>query len=1531
MKTLLSALFGLVFAGVMIAYGIRDEVRLGQFNGMILMTENGRPLPGASVVLRRRSEPGEYVTVRTIRTDDAGKFNFGQIPVGSYTVEAYAKAHDVKEVVFSVREGDTTTLTLDAKPGAPYLRMFAAKHVFLPNAKPELTVEGFGQSPEIELTLFKVNLDRVIKGGGLENILRTAWRWDNGVRTEDPTAFAKLKSESHPIERRDLEGAYVETINLDALPAGMYWISARVGKALQSGTYVTVSNLALVTKKVRGTVHAFATHMNTGKAVSGAKVSLYQGVALTATSQTNADGFAKLSVDPNGSNQVVAVAALGNERALVTLYSYDNEDRRLRATIVTDRPIYRPGNTVQYKGIARSVQGTGYAIPASTPVAITIEDADAVVIKRETLQTDEFGGFSGSFEINSEAKTGWFSINAEILGNNYGQSIEVASYRKPEFEINVKPDKPYFVRGERITGTVQADYYFGGGVPEAKVNISVYRRPHYGEYEEFFADYEGGGSGEYIGEINAVTNGEGAAEFSYDTSSIRDPENDYVYTFEAFVSDASGRGFDGSGSVRVTRGEFEVSAYSLDYVVSQGEEARISVDTKTFDGKPLSGINLSVVYGMETWGPNGAGFEETGRTQVTSQGGHAEFSVVASKPGYMVFRVAARDQRGNVIVSRPGVYVPGAGDYSFGAEATSLSVKMDKREYRLGDTAQAVVISPYAAQAWVTVEGSDIYVSRKVNLIKGGNLIDLKVDPRMLPNSDVTVQYVYGAKFFEGTAQLSVDLTSRRMNVTITPSKPNYQPGETATYRIKTTDAATGKPVVADLAFGLVDESIYAIRADDTDLVSTFYPVRYSSVGTNYSFPEIFLGDGDKDTVEFDVRKKFLDTAFWDASVVTDANGEATVSMVLPDNLTTWRATARGLSSGSLAGEGVVKVKAAKPLMVRLGLPRFLTQGDELVITSSVNSSKDSTDATLSLSATGVEILDSSRTSVRVTPQSPQTVRWRIKASNAGTATFQVEASAGAAKDAMQASIPVYGLGKAVRGYAVGETSAAESIPMDLAGYVAGSGELEILAASSMAGTIGASVDYLVGYPYGCIEQTLNRFIPSLIVSKSPLAEALSPEVRAQLPDMVAKGYARVRAMQNSDGSWGWWGTDAGDPRMTGLALSGYALAASVGRPPEPESRTRALEWAREFLSQDKYGSDISSVLALIQGVAANGDQAAAKAAIAKIRVGLLTSAEDWASVALIGHYSGDAALANRAARELKALAKVNATHASWESGWYGSSGSASATLALATITPADPIVAKGIRYLLDLRRGDAWSSTADTATAILAIARVGKLGDAQGTRTVRILANGKPVKSATISGAAPAILKVSVDALQGGKPQIQAEGGTVYYTANWKMKANDASVRTGTSKSGLSVSRQYFRLRPRRLESGELRLLPSGNPVTSVNAGETVRAVIKIRSDQDREFMMLEDPLPAGFEVMERSSDGVAQWDWFYWYTGLDIRDDRIVFFMRNLKKGESVLEYTLRAESPGKVTALPGVLSNMYDPDDQASTPAATLEVSR
>ena len=1535
MKSLLSIIFGVAFAGVLVAYGVRDEVRLGKLTGRVTMMENGKALPGATVMLRRSVDPSAgYMHIKSIKTGEGGQFNFGQLPTGSYTIEAYAKAHSVDESVFSVREGDTTNLDLDAKPGSPYLRAFSPKHVFLPKSQPELTVEGFGQDKNLEVTLFKVDLNKVVAAGGLQSILSSAWKWDEGLRTEDPAVFKTIKSKEIPIERRDVEGAYVETVKLETLPSGMYWVSTRAGRSLRSGSYFIVSEIALVTKRSGRELSTFATHMDTGKALANTQITVYQGSKTVANGKTDSSGFSNLSIPRSDSSDLTVVAKLGNEAAVVPLYIYDSENTSLQCSIFTDRPIYRPGHKVEFKGVLRNLDGARYSIPTRIPINIEIQDADAVVVKRLQTQSDDYGGFSGNFMINSQAETGGFTIQATAQGRTFSETVEVASYRKPDFEIKVQADKPYFVRGDRVTGEVEVDYYFGGAVPEAEVHGLVFRRPFYGEYEEYFSDYEGGDSGEYLGEFKAITNGEGIAKFSYDTSSLRDPESDYVYTFEVSVSDQTGRTFDGKGSVKVTRGEFDLTAFTTDYVIPQGEQAMVEVDVKDFNGRPLDGIDIDVQYGIETWSENTSSIKRLGRVSATSKGGKASISAVASEPGYFVFEVRARDRRGNVILSRPGVYVPGQGDFEFGGSTASLSVKLDKHKYKLSEVAQAIILSPNAADAWLTVEGNGIYFSRKVALKSGGNLVDIKIDERMLPNAFVTVQYVFDTKYYESSAELFVNSESREMDVTVTPDRSAYEPGDLATFTIQTKDRLSGKPIVADMAFSLVDESIYAIRADSVDLLDDFYPMRYSRVDTNYSFPEIYLGDGDKDNVEFDVRKRFLDTADWQPSVVTDASGIAKVTVTLPDNLTTWRATARGLSvQSSLAGQGIAKVRSAKPLMVRLGLPRFMVAGDEIEITASVNSAKDAMDVTVSLSVDGAEILDSPRRSLRVDPSSPATERFRIRATKAGNAQFEVRAISGAPNvtDAMQSSIPVLGLGRLAEGYQVGQTASSKNLQMNLAGYVPGSGNLQVRVASSLEGTIGGSLDYLVGYPYGCVEQTLNRFAPTLIVSKSRLAANLSPEVRAQLPDMIAKGYARLRAMQHSDGGWGWWEADEADPRMTGLVLEGYALAKTAGTLPDQDSLNRAADWARNWLTSDVASTyQLSDKLQLIRGLSAHGQSDAIGKALSELKLKDATS-EDWANVAIAAHRAGDAALAKQAIAKLRSAAAVNANHAHWSGEWYGSWTTAQALLALATVAPDDPLISKGVRYLFDTRRGSAWYSTADTAAAILAISKITDGNPSGGAKGVRVEVNGSPLATGAVPKSGELVLDIPMDSLNGKSPSIVAEGGEAYYTATWRYRADDERVKSGSQGDGLGITREYYRMKPRRLETGELRLLPGGNPVTSVEAGEIVRAVVKINSNRLREYMMLEDPIPAGFEVLERSSDGIESWEWFFWYTGLDIRDDRIVFFLRRLKPGESVIEYTLRAESPGKRTSLPAVLSNMYDPDDASWTGSRRIEVTR
>ncbi|MES2459962.1 MAG: hypothetical protein V4671_05205, partial [Armatimonadota bacterium] len=124
--------------------------------------------------------------------------------------------------------------------------------------------------------------------------------------------------------------------------------------------------------------------------------------------------------------------------------------------------------------------------------------------------------------------------------------------------------------------------------------------------------------------------------------------------------------------------------------------------------------------------------------------------------------------------------------------------------------------------------------------------------------------------------------------VTVTPDKPKYEPGQSATYAVRITDTR-GRPVAGcPFSLGVVDESIYALREEDTKAIArTFYPQRYNRVSTDYSFNVQYLGDADKSEPQITARKKFRDTASWQPNRETDGNGRAQVTITLPDNLTT--------------------------------------------------------------------------------------------------------------------------------------------------------------------------------------------------------------------------------------------------------------------------------------------------------------------------------------------------------------------------------------------------------------------------------------------------------------------------------------------------------------------------------------------------------------------------------------------------------------------------------------------------------------------
>ena len=239
----------------------------------------------------------------------------------------------------------------------------------------------------------------------------------------------------------------------------------------------------------------------------------------------------------------------------------------------------------------------------------------------------------------------------------------------------------------------------------------------------------------------------------------------------------------------------------------------------------------------------------------------------------------------------------------------------------------------------MTVEGSDIYDHFNVHLTGVVTMVRIPIKDTYRPNFYIGVCFVRNKTFTNRHVRAKVSLDLQTLRVTLLPDKRIYKPGENATFTLKASDSY-GRPARAELSVGVVDEAIYAVAEDLTpEMVGYFYYTRRNRVQTSFSFPEIYLSDPDKAGAGFTgvVRKRFVDTAYWAPNVVTDSNGTASVTVKMPDNLTTWRTTVRAITRDTVCGETRGKVVTQKDLLVRLEMPRFLIGSDHTTISAIVH------------------------------------------------------------------------------------------------------------------------------------------------------------------------------------------------------------------------------------------------------------------------------------------------------------------------------------------------------------------------------------------------------------------------------------------------------------------------------------------------------------------------------------------------------------------------------------------------------------------
>jgi uncharacterized protein YfaS (alpha-2-macroglobulin family) len=376
-------------------------------------------------------------------------------------------------------------------------------------------------------------------------------------------------------------------------------------------------------------------------------------------------------------------------------------------------------------------------------------------------------------------------------------------------------------------------------------------------------------------------------------------------------------------------------------------------------------------------------------------------------------------------------------------------------------------------------------------------------------------------------------------------------------YTLRTLDAQ-GEPLSAEVSMSLSDLATLSLMPPNSaPILEHFYSKRTLGVWTsvplvlsieayNAEIAEEVLeqgiaagsgggkGVGDLGVVE--VREDFPDTAFWDAYVVTDESGEATVAVWLPDNLTTWRMDARAVTMDTLVGQATLDIVSTRPLLVRPQTPRFFVASDQARLGAAVhNNSDEALSVTVGLEAQGLSLLSPASQQIEVPAGAQAYVTWdTVVDASAQRVDLVFRAQGGEFEDASRPTMgTLEGQGIPVYRYQAPETVGTsgvipqadthiEAITLPQ-GFDISQGELSVQVSPSLAAGMTDGLGYLEHYPYECVEQTISRFLPNVITTRALRSAGLSdPELEASLQTQVDTALQRLYNWQNPDGGWGW-------------------------------------------------------------------------------------------------------------------------------------------------------------------------------------------------------------------------------------------------------------------------------------------------------------------------------------------------------------------------------------------------------------------------
>ncbi len=1179
-----------------------------------------------------KCNPGEYST----------RIYYGLIPLKPYSItmqleDVFGAATTLKT---SFTAENASTFSLDIRSMQKVYNVTAPEHTKLTYA-----AENF---PVVQMSICKLDPKTMVDELTSESVYsssRAPYTAGCLVNVKDDIAVPQEQWVYHYFQI-DLAKYFKDTRGQYRITLTHPQYTDYQGRQTYSNTYVSVTNLAVVEKRVqwysdnyysrdaaklenklavpddtRGVVY-FATNSGTLAPIAGATVRVYTKNGTDAPldfgriGATDIRGLAEFSLTKNVAGAVIT-SPDGVDSAIVTSWG-DTLDSGAwgwardvqRTYLYTDRPIYRPGQEVFFKGIYRINYDGFYKKPSEDTMAVEISDSKGAKVLSQNLPVSDFGTFGSSLKLPADAALGAYYISA---GGN-SAVFTVSAYAAAAFDAQATADKDEYVSGDTATLDIAAKYYFGAPLDGGSLSWSLTTQDyHFDRYSDANFSF---GRGWYTcescnygdtylksGTADLDQNGKAQVKQALDFSELFKKATDVqskIFVFHGTIKDKQGKSVSFQKSFIVHRGEFYLGIKADPSFVPSKTPFNVLAKTVDVTGKPTGELGLSYTIGKVSWQSfkrqevDGGFYNRSERvvtpviTKSFRTDGTGDYSdeVTLSEPGEYEISATGTDRSGNEITAKGYVYAYGDGQVDVRqTNNATLDLKADKTDVKVGDTARLVIQNPFPrAKALVSVERGRIFSYEVLDITDSIFQYSFRVTDDHVPNVYAAVVLLApGGQMKFGNLQFNVNRDQKKLSIEITTNKTSYLPGEQVTLTVKTTDAL-GRAVPANVSVAVADLSVLALSGNPKKNPLVFFydgfPLTVSTeANTKNLLTETPIPSGTKggsggggDGLANKVRGEFKDTAFWRSDAVTNAAGVATMTFTLPDNLTKWQVESVGITKDTLVGASYKEVIAQKQLMAVPIIPRFVVPGDEFMVGLKIfNQTNESQPLNASIKSATLKLVGASQKSLTIAAGKTETVYFPVVASatmDRGVHTLTLSAQNEDFNDTVEQRIPITrNMTYEATATANGTTDATSKEYLFLPGNVIpDQGGLTIKTSATLALYLTDALTYMFQYPYGCSEQIASK-LRAIAIAKRVLTlpnvgkQFVLPKVQFDgkeysIDDAVAIGMKQMLDNQNGDGGFTYykWSGAKSDPALTATVLqslmdlraAGYSVSQNV-------------------------------------------------------------------------------------------------------------------------------------------------------------------------------------------------------------------------------------------------------------------------------------------------------------------------------------------------------------------------------------------------